>query len=696
MKKVPAVPRLTCTDFNKKYVPTCLSNGVIGITPGPNPMVQGKVVVGGFVFSHPKFESENFALAPYPLGLDIKINDKSIRNNPDRVTIKSQTLDMETGELTTHLLFRPAAGLSVEIEIIQFVSRSVPCLACQEVRLVSNQDINCDIRTFIDYKGLNVKVYTGDTDALTRGWYDEDLIDQALGFKTDRSRLGIATVIIRRPDIKLIRSGLYKMKVKKGITSLFQMIAALVPDLYNPDPHLEAIRLARWGEMLGFEKIREYNQQAWNDLWASRIKIDGNAQDQRALDVAFYYYHSNIHSSTRAGTPPFGLTQHDKYFGHNFWDTDLWLLLPAILTNPAAARTTVEYRHTGLEAARRKAELFGYRGAQYPWEAAVEGWEVTPSCCPTGWAQQHTTPGVAIGVWEYQLATGDEITLREYTWPVLKTIAEWVESRGVFTKRGFEMRHMMGPDEGITNVSNQTYFNLLSRMAVTAAIRCAQKLGYPAPPVWKKIVKQIYLPMDKRKKIIFPYDLDSTVRVHNEKKRIFEEVPAAKSLRTYSLGNLHFLFIHDCPVEQTTFKNTYLHEEKIRSAREPEGGVPGSIRAPGFTSPPYAVCAAFFGERKKAAEFFRNTWEPHWLEPFGMTLEYRLQDYGSYITSFGSLLQSTLLGFTGLRIREGNWLAYPATLPAGWKKIEIDRIWIKGKAVKLSAVHGKKARLKEI
>jgi trehalose/maltose hydrolase-like predicted phosphorylase len=233
-------------------------------------------------------------------------------------------------------------------------------------------------------------------------------------------------------------------------------------------------------------------------------------------------------------------------------------------------------------------------------------------------------------------------------------------------------------------------------MAVSAAISCATKLGYTPPQLWKKIVKSICIPMDKKKNIILPYDLDSLVRVYNSKYRIFEEVSATRNLRTYSLGNLHFLFIHNCPVDRITFRNTYFHEEQIRLTREPEGGVPGSTGAPGFTSPPYAVCAAFFGERKKAAEFFRNTWKPHWLEPFGMTLEHRLQDYGSYITAFGSLLQSVILGFTGLRIREGNWITYRASLPAGWKKIEIDRIWVRGKAMKLVAVHGRKTKLQAV
>jgi len=393
------IPRMVCEKFDDTYVPTCLSNGLIGFSPNSNPLLQSKVVVGGFVFSHPKFEFENFALAPYPLGMDIRLGNSSVRRHPEKVTIKKQILDMETGELKTMMIFQVNETVALDIEIIQFASRSSPSLICQEVILHSDQDMEVRMDTFIDHKCISGSLYTGVTDALTRGWYDEDLIDRCMGWTTDRSRLGISTIVIRRPEINRIRSGNYMVRLKSGEARI-QLIAAMVPELYNPDPHLEAVRLSRWGEMLGFDKLKEYNRQAWAELWKSRIKIDGPADDQKAVDIAYYYYHSNVHSSTRAGTPPFGLTQHDMYYGHNFWDTDIWLLIPAILTAPEAAKSTVDYRFKGLEAAKQRAALYGYKGAMYAWETSVEGWDVTPSSCPTAWAQHHTTPGVAIGVWE--------------------------------------------------------------------------------------------------------------------------------------------------------------------------------------------------------------------------------------------------------------------------------------------------------
>ncbi len=84
MTEAPAIPVLTATRFDREYAPTCLSNGLVGITPGPNPLVQGKVLVSGYVYSHPQLGFENIAPAPYPLGLDIAFRGRRMREAAGR------------------------------------------------------------------------------------------------------------------------------------------------------------------------------------------------------------------------------------------------------------------------------------------------------------------------------------------------------------------------------------------------------------------------------------------------------------------------------------------------------------------------------------------------------------------------------------------------------------------------------------
>jgi len=71
--------------------------------------------------------------------------------------------------------------------------------------------------------------------------------------------------------------------------------------------------------------------------------------------------------------------------------------------------------------------------------------------------------------------------------------------------------------------------------------------------------------------------------------------------------------------------------------------------------------------------------------------EYRPYNDGNYLMNQASLLMAAMYGFTGLRISEGDWRKYPATLPAGWTRIEIDRVWIGGKQFRMAAEQGKLA-----
>src|SRR5271154_4669671 len=68
----------------------------------------------------------------------------------------------------------------------------------------------------------------------------------------------------------------------------------------------------------------------------------------------------------------------DAYFGHVFWDTEIYLLPFYTAVWPEAARALLMYRYRTLPAARAKAAHFGYRGALYAWESADTGEETTP------------------------------------------------------------------------------------------------------------------------------------------------------------------------------------------------------------------------------------------------------------------------------------------------------------------------------
>jgi trehalose/maltose hydrolase-like predicted phosphorylase len=676
------IPKLVAQHFDTDFDVASISNGFIGIRPGPNPLIAITslpsgfahkpgarplaTVVAGFVRSHPVYGVETWAPAPYPLALDIRVGRVSMQALPDSVQVLSQSLDMSNGELETEMTMT-AGTVKVGIRVIQFASRSAPSLLCQRVLLTPSADTTLELETRIDSTGLPGGSTVCRDHAPARGYREEEETDRVMGLRTDRSKLGIALAV--SPQSWLVRhaTGNYSIEGKAGQTYAFDEVAALVPEFYHPDPDLQAIRLARWGKLLGFDELRRQNQEIWAELWKSRIEIDGDPADQRALDTAFFYLHANSHPDSRLAVPPYGLSQYDVNFqGHILWDMDSFIFTAALLTSPQTAKGMMEFRLRGLDGARKKAASFGYQGAQYPWEAATDG---TEACFPiynTGWEEVHIVPDVAIAIWEYQTATQDQEFLRRGTWPVLQAVAEWIASRGYFTARGYEIAHVTGPDEGVPNMKNGTYTNGACKLAMKAAIDCAHLVGVTPPEVWERIEREIVIPLDAQKKIVIPYD-------------------GATPGNHYSHGSLQFLFLHGLPVSVDLFRNTYEFEQS-----------PDRICDSGFGCPPSAAAAAFFGDRHRAAEIFRATWQHNWIEPYGLTREYRPFADGSYVTNYGSLLMAAMLGFTGLRISDGDWAQYPAILPEGWTRITLDRVWIKGKPMKVIAENGKRAVITEI
>jgi protein-glucosylgalactosylhydroxylysine glucosidase len=666
------IPRMVVENFSRKFDPAYLSNGLIGIRPGPNPLAAAKTQVGGFVMKDPNYGEECLAIAPYPLATDIQVGGMSALQNPKLLTPTRQSLDMATGELTTDLVFSPGSGVVLNVQVLQFASRSVPSLLCQEIRVTSSADSDLTFIVSISTELFPGTTYLKDPPEISK-------TDLSGGFASvgGISKLG-ASVWITTPDASVPHAN--PSGAKTGLTRIFpvnaiggrpvrfQTIAAIVSDIYHPEPELEAIRLASWGGTLGFEELRAQNRRAWDELWQSRVKITGDADDQEVLDAAFFYLHSSTHASMRSGMGPYGLSQFRNYFGHSFWDTETWSLLPIILAAPQTARSLLEFRLRSLDLARRQAALYGNRGAQFPWEAAqTGGFETTPTCCDAGWLEHHSTPDVALAFWEYQLATNDQDFLKEGTWPVLKAVAEWIESRGVFTSRGFEILHIEGPDEGTRNINNNSYMNLICKMVLFAAIRCAAMVPAMPPASWTKIRNTIVIPTDRTRNVVLPYDQ-----------------PPIQGDAHYSAGTMDFLTVHDAPIALELLRNTHNNEQAVQAASSADVG---------FATAAIAATSAFLGKNREAKNLFDVAWKKVWLEPFGVIRERPDHDYGCFLTTFGSLLQTAMLGFTGIRISEGDWAKYPASLPAGWNSIEINRIWMKGEPKRLTATNGVPAKL---
>jgi protein-glucosylgalactosylhydroxylysine glucosidase len=111
----------------------------------------------------------------------------------------------------------------------------------------------------------------------------------------------------------------------------------------------------------------------------------------------------------------------------------------------------------------------------------------------------------------------------------------------------------------------------------------------------------------------------------------------------------------------------------------------------------YGVWAARLGDRKLALKMLEEGYGKFVTGRFHQTLEYRRDKFpeqppaGPFFANIGGYLVSLVLGFSGLRPSSADpseWASRPVVLPEGWEAIEIDRLWVRGREMRLEAVHG--------
>ena len=85
------------------------------------------------------------------------------------------------------------------------------------------------------------------------------------------------------------------------------------------------------------------------------------------------------------------------------------------------------------------------------------------------------------------------------------------------------------------------------------------------------------------------------------------------------------------------------------------------------------------------------------LDPFSVTAEYSPKVFpeqeiaGPFTANLGGFLTACLYGLTGIQQSAGEpeaWCRRPVVLPRGWRGIEVERVWVRGREMRLSARRG--------
>jgi trehalose/maltose hydrolase-like predicted phosphorylase len=672
----------TVTEHAPGRLPPYLSNGVLGVRFATFPHLPGTTMVSGFAGIHPDDGVEGFARAPYALATDLALDGVWASQAPEWCRLIDQHYDFASGELLTRWTFR-VDGVTATVETLVFCPRTVPSLGAADVTVRLDGPADVALSAGLDPKGVPG---FGDNHAQPQDQGPNEGVDGRLRWHSggDISRLGMAYTTAFAGDSTAERSTAtrdengrfsttYRVRARTDRRYRLSLLTAVVPELSHARPDEQAGRLAAVGAKRTLDGLRRDNRAAWDDLWRGRIVIDGaDRRWQGITDASLFYLLSSTHSASLASTSLFGLAywpDYDYYHGHVMWDIETFTVPPLLLLAPDAAHALLDYRFRHLSAAHHNAAMHGWRGAMYPWESCPEhGEESTPGARP--YTEDHVSADIALAFAGYVNATGDSDYARRIAWPVLRSVAEFIVSRVARTKRGYEILDTVGPREFYTPVDNNAYTNMSAAMSLEAATDCATLLDETAPALWREIADRLVLPRDRRRGAILNHD---GARLREPQGGVPEGAAG--------------LF----PVGYRTDPATALATYRYAAIEQ----APLYVGAP-MLSALTPVYAARAGEPALARELLERGYGDFINEPFLEPDEYpRSRDdrprASPMFANLSGYLTGLMYGFTGLRLGPGSpesWAVDPVRLPEGWRRVDIERVWVRGQAHSLTAQAG--------
>ncbi len=240
-------------------------------------------------------------------------------------------------------------------------------------------------------------------------------------------------------------------------------------------------------------------QREWLDgFWErSDVEIPGHPHIQQAVRWNLFQV---LQASARAegnGFPAKGVTG-SGYSGHYFWDSEIYVLPFLTYTTPQLARAALRFRHTLLDAARRRADELAARGALYAWRT-INGEEAS-AYYAAGTAQFHIDADISYALSQYVRATGDEdFLLREGIDILVETARMWVDL-GFWRSDGddsFHIHGVTGPDEYTTVVNDNLFTNVMARFNLARAAASVRHLAERDGAEYRRAVERLSLTDDE-------------------------------------------------------------------------------------------------------------------------------------------------------------------------------------------------------
>jgi kojibiose phosphorylase len=444
------------------------------------------------VFDHHDSRVIELVKAPDWLCLAVVVDGARLDVTSASVVHHRRILDMRQGALFRETVFEDSEGRRTRIETVRFASAADEHLCCLQARITpENHAASIRVHSGVDAAGYNLDrrpIYTepppDDPQMKWHKWAKSKHFEEVahatsadgIYLETRTLDTGITIGYAARTTVSApveseveqrhkVVAQVFQAPVAAGETLTVEKFVTIHTsrDLAADSVRRSCLEGLRHHAAAGFHTCRDRHRAAWAAKWAdSDVTIDGDADATRA--VRFNLYHLLIAanpSDPRVNIGANSLTG-ERYRGHAFWDTEVFMLPFFIYTQPETARALLLYRYHTLDGARRNARDGGFRGARYAWESADTGVETTPQWTVDGahriWMGEeeiHVSSAVAFGLLAYVAATGDQALLTDYGAEILfETSRFWVDRLEPMPDGRYALSRVVGPDEFHEHVDN--------------------------------------------------------------------------------------------------------------------------------------------------------------------------------------------------------------------------------------------------
>jgi trehalose/maltose hydrolase-like predicted phosphorylase len=625
----------------------------------------------------------------------ILLDGEPLLSREGEVLVGIRKLDMRRGLLLSAWTHRTPTGITATGEELRLLSLADRTAGLQFLRLSLDRDgVDVTVEASFAMAGLGMESTRLEHDL--GAWRTE-------GTNKGVAMTGAATLRLGgdllAPDRPFPLRWAWRWRSVAGqVAELDRLVAVARADTPEDDPAPRAGAALARSRALGWRAVLAAHEAAWDARWvASDVYIEGDDELQSALRFAVYHLTSAANpEDDRVSIGARGLTG-DAYFGHVFWDTEIYLLPFYTAVWPEAARALLMYRFHTLPGARAKAAHVGCKGALYAWESADTGTETTPERVVgpdgalvdvlTGRMEQHISADIAYAVWQYWRATGDDdFFLRAGAEILLETARFWA-SRAVVEPDGKRhIRHVIGPDEYHEDVDDNAFTNVMARSNIARALEAIDLLRARWPDHAAALREKLALDDDEladwRDAIArIVTGLDPATGLYEQ----FAGFHALEPLDLAAYGGrtvpIDVVIGHERTQRSQVVKQADVVALIALLPEEFAGAMgetnfrhyePRCAHGSSLSTAMHALVAARLGDAEMALRYLRKTAALD-LDPDPNSAG------GVRIAGLGGLWQAVVLGFAGLDLM-GDTLGINPRLPTQWRSLSFRVRW-KGRTV---------------